>query len=101
VFPEGTRGEGEKLLPFKKGGFVLAIETGTPIAPIIVANTEAVLPKKSWRIESGDVEVRIGQPIETAGVPVKEKNRIVVSVRNAMDELMRGGEPSRSESATS
>jgi 1-acyl-sn-glycerol-3-phosphate acyltransferase len=104
VFPEGTRGEGDELLPFKKGGFVLAIETGTPIAPMIVANTDAVLPKKSWRIESGTVEVRIGKPIETADVPVKEKNRVVRSVREAMDELVRNSaEPSpvRSESATS
>jgi 1-acyl-sn-glycerol-3-phosphate acyltransferase len=103
VFPEGTRGEGDELLPFKKGGFVLAIETGTPIAPMIVANTEAVLPKKSWRIESGEVEVRIGQPIETAGVSVKERNRIVASVRQAMDALIPGDtrEPSRSESAPS
>jgi 1-acyl-sn-glycerol-3-phosphate acyltransferase len=102
VFPEGTRGEGAELLPFKKGGFVLAIETGTPIAPIMVLNTEAVLPKKSWRIESGEVEVRIGQPIGTAGVPVKEKNRIVAAVRQSMDELIHGGsERSRSESATS
>jgi 1-acyl-sn-glycerol-3-phosphate acyltransferase len=102
VFPEGTRGEGEDLLPFKKGGFVLAIETGTPIAPIIVVNTDAVLPKKSWRIESGEVEVRIGKPIEMAGVTVKDRNRIVRNVREAMDELVRGGAaPSRSESATS
>lgn len=81
---------------------MLAIETGTPIAPIIVVNTDAVLPKKSWRIESGEVEVRIGKPIEMAGVTVKDRNRIVRNVREAMDELVRGGAaPSRSESATS
>jgi 1-acyl-sn-glycerol-3-phosphate acyltransferase len=104
VFPEGTRGEGDELLPFKKGGFVLAIESGTPIAPMIVVNTDAILPKKSWKIESGEVEVRIGKPIETAGVPVKERNRIVRSVREAMDELVRNGakpSPARSQSATS
>jgi len=102
VFPEGTRGEGAELLPFKKGGFVLAIETGTPIAPMIVVNTEAVLAKKSWKIESGEVEVRIGRPIETAGVPVKERNRVVATVRQSMDDLARGGgERARPESATS
>ena len=91
VFAEGTRGTGDELLPFKKGGFVLAIETATPIAPIVVINTATVLPKKSWKIESGDVEVRIGKPIETTGVSVKERNRIVKNVRDAMVELMRDG----------
>jgi 1-acyl-sn-glycerol-3-phosphate acyltransferase len=88
VFPEGTRGVGRELLPFKKGGFVLAIETGTPIAPIAVVGTAAVLPKKSLKIESGAVEVRIGEPIETQAVALRDKDRIVCAVRESIAGLL-------------
>lgn len=89
VFPEGTRGIGDDLLPFKKGGFVLALETGTPIAPIAVVGTAAVLAKKSLRVESGEVEVRIGRPIETAGVALKDKDQIVQRARESIATLAR------------
>jgi 1-acyl-sn-glycerol-3-phosphate acyltransferase len=89
VFPEGTRGEGEELLPFKKGGFVLAIETGTPIAPIAVVGTSRVMPKNSLRVESGEVEVRIGEPIDV-GIALKEKDRLIQGVRDSISGLARG-----------
>jgi 1-acyl-sn-glycerol-3-phosphate acyltransferase len=87
VFPEGTRGAGEELLPFKKGGFVLALETGTPIAPIAVVGTTAIMARHSLKIESGEAEVRIGKPIETAGVALKDKDQIVARVREAIHAL--------------
>lgn len=90
VFPEGTRGEGDELLPFKKGGFVLALETGTPIVPIAILGTAAVLAKKGWQIDRGRVEVRIGEPIETRGVALDDKDRILAAVRDSIHGLMRG-----------
>ena len=87
VFPEGTRGPGDELLPFKKGGFVLALETGVPIVPIGIRGTRAVMPRQGWRIDAGDIEVRIGQPIETAGRSVEERDRLIEEVRNAIDTL--------------
>jgi len=90
VFPEGTRGEGEELLPFKKGGFVLALETGTPIVPVALVGTSHVMPKNSLRVESGEVEVRIGDPIDVTGIPLKEKDRLVQGVRDSIAGLMAG-----------
>lgn len=89
VFPEGTRGVGDQLLPFKKGGFVLAIETKTPIAPVAVVGTEQVMPKRSLRIESGEVEVRIGTPVETADVAPKDRDQIMRHVRESIGALMK------------
>ena len=87
VFPEGTRGVGVELLPFKKGGFVLAIETATPIVPIGIVGTAAVLPRRDWRVEGGDVEVRIGKPIETAGLSIEDRNQLVASLRQEITAL--------------
>ncbi len=68
IFPEGTRSrEGVALLPLKKGGFMLALETETPIVPIVVRGSRSRLPKGAWRIVGGDVEVVVGAPIPVAG----------------------------------
>jgi 1-acyl-sn-glycerol-3-phosphate acyltransferase len=66
VFPEGTRGTSYAIRPFKKGPFVLAIAAGVPIVPLIIHGTIAVMPKGSWRIRSGVVDVHVLEPVSTA-----------------------------------
>jgi 1-acyl-sn-glycerol-3-phosphate acyltransferase len=69
IFPEGTRAApDETLLPFKKGGFMLALETGFPIVPIVVRGSDALLPRDSWRSRGGTIDVVVGSPIAVAGV---------------------------------
>jgi 1-acyl-sn-glycerol-3-phosphate acyltransferase len=63
VFPEGTRGSEGDLLPFKRGGFLLAVKTGTPIVPVTINGSAATLPKGDWRIRGGQIEVVIGTPV--------------------------------------
>ena len=68
IFPEGTReGHDRQLLPLKKGGFLLALETGVPIVPIAVRCSREVLPRDDWRIQSGTIEVIVGEPIPVEG----------------------------------
>jgi len=68
IFPEGTREERDnELLPLKKGGFMLALETGVPIVPLAVRGSRAVLPRDDWAIRSGTIEVIVGEPIAVAG----------------------------------
>jgi 1-acyl-sn-glycerol-3-phosphate acyltransferase len=68
IFPEGTREEHDhELLPLKKGGFVLAMETGAPIVPIAVRRSRDVLPRDDWHIRSGTIEVVVGEPIPVEG----------------------------------
>jgi 1-acyl-sn-glycerol-3-phosphate acyltransferase len=68
IFPEGTReGDDRQLLPLKKGGFVLALETGAPIVPIAVRGSRAILPRDAWQIESGTIDVVVGEPIPVGG----------------------------------
>ena len=68
IFPEGTReGHDDELLPLKKGGFLLALETGVPIVPIAVRRSREILPRDDWRIRSGTMEVVVGEPIPVEG----------------------------------
>jgi 1-acyl-sn-glycerol-3-phosphate acyltransferase len=68
IFPEGTReGHDQELLPLKKGGFVLALETGAPIVPIAVRGSRAILSRDDWRIHGGEIEVVVGEPIPVVG----------------------------------
>jgi 1-acyl-sn-glycerol-3-phosphate acyltransferase len=68
IFPEGTRASDEQgLLPLKKGGFMLALETGFPIVPVAIRGSHALLPKGDWHIREGEIEVVIGAPIAVAG----------------------------------
>lgn len=66
IFPEGTRGSDGNLLPFKRGGLLLAVRTRTPIVPVTISGSWTILPKGDWRIRRGQIEVTVGPP-----VPVK------------------------------
>jgi 1-acyl-sn-glycerol-3-phosphate acyltransferase len=63
VFPEGTRSTDGRLLPFKRGGFLLAAKTGTPIVPVTINGSHKILPKGEWRLRPGIVHVHVGEPI--------------------------------------
>src|SRR4051794_8959226 len=73
IFPEGTRSKTSELLPFKKGGFVMAIKSGAPIVPVAVQGGRAAMQRGSWLVRPAIVSIRIGEPIETAGVPLNER----------------------------
>ncbi len=67
-FAEGTRSEDGAIQPFKKGGFVMAIENGIPVLPVTVNGSRKVLPKKSLVFHPGPIEVVVSDPIETTGL---------------------------------
>jgi 1-acyl-sn-glycerol-3-phosphate acyltransferase len=73
IAPEGTRSKTGRLGPLKKGGFMLAHETGAPILPIAIAGTHAILPPGTAVVKRGKpVRVQLGEPLETEGVPVPD-----------------------------
>ncbi|HEY7319346.1 MAG TPA: lysophospholipid acyltransferase family protein [Candidatus Binatia bacterium] len=63
IFPEGTRSSDGHLLPFKRGGLLLAAKTQTPIVPVTIVGSSAILPKGDWRVRSGQIEVTVGAPV--------------------------------------
>lgn len=83
VFPEGTRGAGA-LQPFKKGGFVMALQAGAPVVPVAVLGTEDIMPKGSLRVGKGAITVRLGAPIPTAPGSDADRDRLMAGVRASM-----------------
>ena len=88
IFPEGTRSRTEELLPFKKGGFVMAIKAGAPIVPVAVSGGRAAMRKGSWFIQPAMVTVRVGEPIETASMGVDSRDRLILEARTAIQQLL-------------
>lgn len=69
IFPEGTRGTDGKLLPFKRGGFLLALKTKSTIVPVTINGTGKLLGRGEWRVRPGAVSVTVSEPIAAADFP--------------------------------
>lgn len=90
VCPEGTRGLDYHLRPFKKGPFVLAIASQAPIVPTIVHGAREIMPKGSFRIRSGVVDVHFLEPIATRGYDYEHRTELMTAVWTRMaDEMQR------------
>ena len=88
IFPEGTRSRTGELLPFKKGGFILAIKGQAPVVPIGIAGARNALRKGSLLIYPVTIRVRIGEPVETAGMTLDDREKLVTTVRDRIKELL-------------
>jgi len=86
IFPEGTRTRDGELLPFKRGTFVLAIQTGTPILPITTNGTFRILPRGTMMIKPGHVTVTVGNPILTRGLTRKDIPRLMERTYEAVHQ---------------
>lgn len=82
IMPEGTRSRTAELLPFRDGAFRVAIETGTPILPMAVAGTRHCMAKGSFLFRRANAEVRVLEPIETAGMTVQDIGMLRDQVRD-------------------
>ncbi|MGE3508201.1 MAG: lysophospholipid acyltransferase family protein [Vicinamibacterales bacterium] len=88
IFPEGTRSRTDDLLPFKKGGFIMAIKAGAPIVPVAIRGGRAAMRRGSWLIHPVVTSVRVGAPIETAGLALDARDELIGRVRAAIEELI-------------
>ena len=86
VFPEGTRSFDGKIQKFKKGGFVLAVDSGVPIIPVIIHGTWPIMPKKQILIKPGHVVLEIAKPIKSSDYTRKSKEDLMEKVRNVLIE---------------
>lgn len=89
VYPEGTRGMSYAIRPFKKGPFVLAIGSETPIVPVVVYGTIAVNPRGTFRVSPGLVHVHLLEAIPTQGLTYENRDVLAERVRERMAECLR------------
>jgi 1-acyl-sn-glycerol-3-phosphate acyltransferase len=85
IAPEGTRGPGDKLLPFKQGGFHLALSTGARILPVSIDGTSQVLAAHGSRVRPGArVRVTISDPISVQDYGPERREDLVADVRRSI-----------------
>jgi len=81
LYPEGTRSDDGRVLPFKKGPFALALKARVPVVPITIEGSGTVMPKNSWNITPGPVYVKIGKPIDTTTFAEDDREGLAKAVR--------------------
>jgi len=88
VAPEGTRSRDGKLGPFKKGSFVMAIESGATIIPVGIQGSEKILRPKTFDFYlDQEVTINIGAPIEASRYTLDEKEQLMEEVRQSIASL--------------
>jgi 1-acyl-sn-glycerol-3-phosphate acyltransferase len=88
IFPEGTRSRTGELLPFKKGGFLMAIGAQAPIVPVAVTGARDAMRKGSPLIWPATVTITLGAAIPTAGLNVDNRDALIARVRQSMQSLL-------------
>jgi 1-acyl-sn-glycerol-3-phosphate acyltransferase len=89
IFPEGTRSRTGALLPFKKGGFIMAIEAQAPIVPVAVHGGRAAMRKGSAFVRPVNVTVLVGAPIPTKGLTMNDRDSLIGRVRTEIENLLK------------
>jgi len=87
IFPEGTRSLDGKIHDFKKGGFIMAIDSQVPIVPVVIHGTRAIMPKANLRIWTNNrVLIEVKKPIPTSDFTRKRKDMLMAHVRKSICE---------------
>ncbi len=91
AFPEGTRSSDGRLLPFKKGPFHMALESGYPIVPMTIFGTEEMMPKNDWRIRQGTATLVFHPPVNSRdfNTPEALSDAVRAAIREGLPERLR------------
>jgi 1-acyl-sn-glycerol-3-phosphate acyltransferase len=87
IYPEGGRTPDGEIKPFLPGAFFLAIKAQVDIVPVALVGTFELLPMNTYHIKCRPLEIRVGEPISTVGLKMKDLEAVSVKVRKAMEDL--------------
>jgi 1-acyl-sn-glycerol-3-phosphate acyltransferase len=90
IFPEGTRSNDGHLLPFKRGGFILARMAGVPVVPVTINGSGRINPAGRIRLSSGDIVITLHQPLTLATdiSKVEAEELLMEQVRAAISSIL-------------
>jgi 1-acyl-sn-glycerol-3-phosphate acyltransferase len=91
IFPEGTRSKTGQLLPFKRGGFIMAIRAQAPLVPVAIQGGRAAMRRGSRLIHPVTISIRVGEPIETAGLDLNDRAALIERVSARIADLLAEG----------
>jgi 1-acyl-sn-glycerol-3-phosphate acyltransferase len=87
IYPEGGRTPDGEIKPFLPGAFFLAIKAQVDIVPVALVGTFELLPMNTYHIKCRPLEMRVGEPISTAGMTMRNLEAVSEKVRKAMEDL--------------
>jgi len=87
IFPEGGRTPDGRIQPFLPGAFFLAIKAQVDIVPVALVGTYELLPMDTYHIKPRPLEMRVGEPIATAGLTLRGMEELSGKVQRAMEEM--------------
>jgi 1-acyl-sn-glycerol-3-phosphate acyltransferase len=95
TFPEGTRSRTGAILPFKRGPFLMALKAQVAVVPVAIQGGTAAMQKGSAIVRPVTVSVRIGEPVETRGMGLADREQLADLVRARVEELLALGPMTR------
>jgi len=90
IFPEEGRSRERAMRPFQRGAFLLALKSERPIVPIAIDGTYDVFSARAKRVTPGRVTMRVGTPIPTAGLTLRDKERLLTESRVQIHAMLFG-----------
>jgi 1-acyl-sn-glycerol-3-phosphate acyltransferase len=91
IYPEGGRTPDGEIKPFLPGAFFLAIKAQVDIVPVALVGTYELLPMDTYHIKCRPLEMRVGEPISTAGMTMRDLEAVSAKVKKAMEDLYYAG----------
>jgi 1-acyl-sn-glycerol-3-phosphate acyltransferase len=88
IFPEGTRSRTGELLPFKKGGFIMALKAQAPVVPVAISGARQAMRKGSPWIRPVTVRIAFAPPVETRSLTTDDRDTLIQRVRGDVDRLL-------------
>ena len=87
IYPEGGRTPDGDIKPFLPGAFFLAIKAQVDIVPVALVGTYELLPMNTYHIKCRPLEMRVGEPISTTGLTMRDMEAVSAKVKKAMEDL--------------